>query len=251
MVTPADRIKTITHRLATTAPPKRPIEVIDSPEYDPTIRKKRRSEHPLNHILGRRLEQIRNAKNKPPPVTVNLSDSDSEEDHEDPLPEPSTATTTVSKDLDLSISSNSSIEDGEVIEPQPNNNSAMKPSKVDPEEETDNDSDSSNSRDSTSSVPKPKPNISGINDKPQRNVNFDLSANKICEYIPDCTGNQKEHPVYTPTPIVRPPSSGGSVPRKDILFDMWQIIRKIDQVVGRDLEHSMIRRGFLKTRFPR
>lgn len=75
-MTSADRIRVISHRSTTTEPPKIPIEIIDSPEMDPTIRKKRCTEHPLNVLLSRRLEQICDANTKVPPVTMDLSDTE-------------------------------------------------------------------------------------------------------------------------------------------------------------------------------
>lgn len=245
--------------MATTAPIKRPVEIIETPEYDPTIRKKRRTEHPLNTILAKRLEVIQEAKNKPPPVVCHLSDSDSDNEQEPPSPSPKNQSSTVSTDLNLSISSDSSMEEGEILEPSKNNNnndngdSAPVTPQLDLVSDSGSDTSSNSKSSSETSESRYKP-VSKIpieqkQVKPKC-VNFDLNATKICEYGPESTSKVKP-PVYTPTPIVRPQGSSGSVPRKDILFDMWQIIRKIDQGIGRDLEFSMIKRGFLKARFTR
>lgn len=217
ITTPADRIRIITDRTATTAPPKRPFEIIENPEMDPTIRKKRRTEHPLNVILGRRLEQICDAKNKIPPLSVDLSDSDSEDEQVnstiEPIPKASTSTASVSTDLNLSSSSDSSMEEGEISELSNNNNNCTDNSALTNKNETMNnsdvDSDSSSSRDSAPSRTKIVPDHTTVTVKP-RNVNFDLSANTICEYTPECS-KKKDHPVYVPTPIVRHSLSSGSV----------------------------------------
>lgn len=258
MVTPTDRIKIISKRLATSAPVRRPIEIIEAPEYDPTIRKKRRTEHPYNIMLGRRLEAIREAKSSTLPVTCHLSDSDSDEDQPPIKTEKTPQPPTVSSDLNLSISSDSSIEEGEITVPSSNNNNndtrdsvPSTSTKMDSDNNSGNESDISSSKDSVSSVSKIKPVPNTIPaTKQSKSVNFDLNSNKICEYIPE-SAHKSIVPPYVPTPINRTPVTNGSIPRKDILFDLWQIIRKIDQTVGRDLENSMIRRGFLKARYPR
>lgn len=56
LITPTDRIQIISKRLATTIRTKRLVSIIDPPLVDPTIRKKHRSEHPMNRMLARRLE---------------------------------------------------------------------------------------------------------------------------------------------------------------------------------------------------
>lgn len=115
------------------------------------------------------------------------------------------------------------------------------------------DSSSSKKSSTSTSVCKPKiedKNVYDTKNEKSQSVNFNLSANKICEYVPEGANSTKPLP-YMPTPIVRPPGNTGSVPRKDILFDLWQIIQKMDQGIGCDLEQSMIRRGFLKARFTR
>lgn len=244
-ITPEDRIKIIGNKPATSATTKRPIEIIDSPQYEPTIRKKQRTQHPMNTILARRLEAIRDAKNKVLPVICNLSDSEDDQDPEPPAPTKSIPSP-VSNDLDLSISSDSSIEEGEISEPSMcnNNNNSVSNSatvsatKNDLDNSSDSDSDTSSkaSTSSETSVKSTSNEIKPVNHKQEKpcSVNFDLSANKICEYIPD--NISKHAPSYVPTPIVRTAVNTGSVPGKDILFDLWQIIRKIDQGIGRDLE---------------
>lgn len=249
LTTPADRIKIISNRLATAAPVKRPVNIIEPPLMDPTIRKKRRSEHPLNVILGKRLEIIKSNKEKDKhlPVQCVLSDSDSESEDENGIKTPLEDTVkppNVSTHLNLSISSDSSLEEGEVpdpIIPTTNNNSCN--NKVASEDHSsDTDSvNSMNSKDSDNSGIDVKPSTSGTSvtrnvNKPKPNVNFNLEANEICEYIPE-TPIKRDIPVYHPSPIVKPErSSVSGIPRKDILFDLWLIIRKIDQDIGKDLE---------------
>lgn len=235
---------------------------------DPTIRKKRRSEHPLNVILGKRLELIRAKKDKDKhlPVHCTLSDSESENDNDDDDNVNSSgnkkaSSTNVSTELNLSISSDSSLEEGEVPDPEiiPVNDNSSNNKPIVPIDDHSSDTDSvnsMNSRDLYNSDINVKPSTSGCNitcynSKAKPSVNFNLEANKICEYVPE-SPIRRDIPVYNPSPIVKPErSSVSGIPRKDILFDLWLIIRKIDQDIGKDLEASMIRKGFLRARYPR
>lgn len=272
LTTPADRIKIITKRLATTTPAKkRPVSIIEPPLSDPTIRKRHRLQHPVNRILANRLEKIRTAKQNIIPVTSGLSDSDSDNDDSECKSKPETPVSipNVSSELNLSVSSDSSIEEGEV----PDSDNESQQSKDEDlqicddttnqhkicdntNDEISSETDSTSSKDSEKSVENPTPSdtdsvVSPTLDKTKPSVNFNLAANTVCEYVPD-PPTRRDIPVYNPTPIARQertPTVG--IPRKDILFDLWLIIRKIDQDIGKDLESSMIRRGFLRARYQR
>lgn len=55
------------------------------------------------------------------------------------------------------------------------------------------------------------------------------------------TTTRREAPIYNPTPIQRKPRFAESmIPKKDILFDLWQIVRKVDQEIGQAMARSMV-----------
>lgn len=160
----------------------------------------------------------------------------------------------VSSELNLTISSDSSLEEGEV----PENNNDPQDSKDEPEivcESDNNDISSETDSITSKNYVRPvdnvtpstsEPQVSHTEQKAKQSVNFNLAANTVCEYVPD-PPVRKDIPVYNPTPIVRPENTPAvGIPRKDILFDLWLIIKKIDQDVGKHLEASMICRGFLR-----
>lgn len=215
MVTPVERVKLISDRISKDKATKRPIQIIDTPAYDPTIRKKPREEHPLNRILHRRLNALKESKTaeiKTPPMVLSDTDSEPETTTEANPGKPpiSPPIEIIKTDLDLSVSSDSDSSNDEDV---------CKNLNIDKNKPTSSDQSSLSSEcssinnDSIDSTVKPSTSTANMsNNNAVRAVNFNLKANEIHEYVPEpLVKPRNNQSIYNPTPIPRvprPPEEG-------------------------------------------
>lgn len=237
---------------------RRAIQVINSHLDDPPGRKKTRDEHPMNRILHCRLELLKKPTlNNVVTIPTLLSDMESEtEDKLEVEPVVKMSTKSEQVDLDLSIPSDSytSTKEGKICETT--SNEVIIESKFIDNKAQSSSSMSDKGRVSSveSALDEPKPStstanvITSINQTQGENY---LEANEIHEYVPQPLEKAQNSTLeHTPTQIPgNPRLTNSMIPKKEIMFHMWDMIRKIDQEVGRDLEYSLIKHGFLKPRF--
>lgn len=256
IITPQQRLKEITNRIKNSQPVKRPPpEITNPPENDPTIRKKTRLEHPLNIMLKKKLQEIATDKAEPPQDEPSVPTQPGDYDPKN-IPTISNAantssisdTTTVSTGdiatLDLALSSDSEIEDGEINSPRksstPNHElNNIKPTNV-PIRNIQNDLICTNKTVPANQTPNP------IGDQRTKPITDRRPPQwRDDEYVPKpITTNRRPIPPYQPTP----PEGRKTqyAPINEVLFDIYKIVQKLDQDVGRSMYLGLKKYGHLK-----
>lgn len=248
MTTPEDRIRQIKQRMANPPTIRKAIE-IESPEDDPTVRKKTRYEHSLCRIVKTNPKvksTIEKILTKPP---TDLSKCDSVVTNPTDHVDNNQISNTNISDSASDISSNPSIEIHDDIDLDTENQQLIAELTVsDSEDDTEiippsisNQEDSISTHSSTDSDIK--------NDKGQSEIG--LSNTNL--HKPYEVETVNPIPTYVPTPKSSNREDKGKravrfIPVSEWMFDQWRIICKANQAVGDAMKDAMIKEGLLHAR---
>ena len=217
-------------------------------------RKKSRHVHPYNQILKKPIQAIKQKKhtNEKIPIEETAQKTESNCQKSPPANSPIPDPDYIDINPDLNLSSDEEIEEetkqlNTLLENDDNINNPNTDIKRTPWKSESRTSISSTLSDSSSSTTdnEQPPKVKSVISKPPQSTTI------VEEYQPKpLKGEIPHHPIYNPQPQrtnrIPPYQPKGFAPISEIMFDLYHMVNRLNQSVGRAMHHAMLRKGLIR-----
>lgn len=228
---------------------------IETPDYDPTIRKKPRYEHSLSRIIKKNPRVTSTIKNIRSNTNISNMKSTSSCTNVIPTPEPVEKTVNDHDDLVYitdSISNSSSEQPVDITIDTELDRELLSDLTVSDSEDESNPDKALSIVNNSKEITTKNSEQNSINDSSSEISQTDHTSECNSQPIPYVAEPVRPVPSYTPTPksnIKEPRRRAVKyIPVSEWMFDQWRIISKANQTVGDAMKEAMIQEGLLYAR---